>query len=95
MQLEIISPEAQLFSGQVEAVQFPGLNGSFQVLDGHAPIISALKAGIVKVNLSSKIEKADKLPKAITVDSSEMILSVSINGGVVEMQNNKIILLAE
>ena len=39
MQLEIITPEAQVFSGEAEAVQFPGLDGSFQVLNGHAPII--------------------------------------------------------
>lgn len=63
MQLDIISPEAQLFSGQVEAVQFPGLDGSFQVLKDHAPIISALKSGIVSVRLTSKIEKPEKLHK--------------------------------
>ena len=60
MQLDIISPEAQLFSGQVEAVQFPGLDGSFQVLKDHAPIISALKSGIVSVRLTNKIEKPEK-----------------------------------
>lgn len=95
MQLDIISPEAQLFSGQVEAVQFPGLDGSFQVLKDHAPIISALKSGIVSVRLTSKIEKPEKLHKSISVDNSQTTLSVSINGGVMEMQNNKVILLAE
>jgi F-type H+-transporting ATPase subunit epsilon len=45
MQLEIITPEAKIFEGEVDAVQFPGLDGSFQVLNNHAAIISALLAG--------------------------------------------------
>ena len=53
MQLEIITPEAKIFEGEAEAVQFPGLDGSFQVLNGHAAIISALSKGDVKVDLTN------------------------------------------
>ena len=42
MHLEIITPESKIFSGEAEAVQFPGIDGLFQVLNNHAPIISAL-----------------------------------------------------
>lgn len=94
MQLEIITPEALVFQGDATAVQFPGLDGSFQVLNGHAPIISALAKGDVKVDLEKPYseEATDK----VTVDgSNKNVIRVAINGGVVEMMNNKIIVLAE
>jgi F-type H+-transporting ATPase subunit epsilon len=49
MQLEIITPEQTLFSGEVNLVQMPGIDGSFEVLNNHAPLISALKSGKIKV----------------------------------------------
>lgn len=95
MQLEIITPESKVFTGNVDAVQFPGLNGSFQVLKGHAPIISALTKGIVKVDLTEVFEEDEKMSPAIAVESNNKTIHVSINGGVVEMLNDKIIVLAE
>lgn len=95
MQLEIITPEAKVFSGEVEAVQFPGLDGSFQVLKGHAPIISALSAGKVKVDLSHPFEADEKTSDLIESDSNPKVIRVNIHGGVVEMLNDKIIVLAE
>ena len=49
MFLEIITPDKKIFSGEVVSVQVPGTQGSFQVLDNHAPIISTLAGGKVKV----------------------------------------------
>ena len=49
MTLEILSPEKKIFSGEVYGVQLPGISGSFEVLDKHAPMVSALKAGRLKV----------------------------------------------
>ena len=49
MTLEILTPEKKLFSGDVYGVQLPGINGLFEVLDRHAPMVSALKAGKLKV----------------------------------------------
>ena len=49
MTLEILTPEKKLFSGDVYGVQLPGISGSFEVLDKHAPMVSALKAGNLKV----------------------------------------------
>jgi len=94
MQLEIITPESMVFQGDATAVQFPGLDGSFQVLNGHAPIISALAKGDVKVDLEKPYteESTDK----VKVDgSNKNTIRVAINGGVVEMTNNKVIVLAE
>lgn len=96
MQLEIITPEANIFSGEVEAVQLPGLDGSFQVLNGHAPIISGLAAGDVKVDLVSAFVATEKTSELIEQDSkNNKVIRVNIHGGVMEMQNNKIIVLAE
>lgn len=49
MLLEIITPDKKLYSGEVKSVQLPGSSGSFGVLKNHAPLISALKKGNVKV----------------------------------------------
>jgi F-type H+-transporting ATPase subunit epsilon len=49
MTLEIITPEKKIFSGEVYGVQLPGISGSFEVLEKHAPIVSALKAGKLKI----------------------------------------------
>ena len=49
MILEILTPVKKIFSGEVYGVQLPGIDGSFEVLDKHAPIVSALKAGKLKI----------------------------------------------
>lgn len=49
MNLQILTPEKKLYSGQVYGVQLPGTTGSFEVLEKHAPLVSALKAGRLKV----------------------------------------------
>jgi F-type H+-transporting ATPase subunit epsilon len=49
MLLEILTPEKKLFSGDVQGVQLPGIDGLFEVLDKHAPLVSALGTGNVKV----------------------------------------------
>jgi len=49
MILEILTPEKKLFSGDVYGVQLPGINGLFEVLDKHAPMVSALKNGKLKI----------------------------------------------
>ena len=49
MLLEILTPEKKLFSGNVQGVQLPGVDGLFEILDKHAPLVSALGIGNVKV----------------------------------------------
>lgn len=48
MHLEILTPEKKIFEGDVTIVTFPGSNGSFQVMDNHAPLISLLNKGNVE-----------------------------------------------
>ena len=78
MHLEIVTPDNKVYEGEVKLVQVPGSDGSFEILKNHAPIISTLGTGKVKV-----IEQ-DNTIKYFTVDK-----------GVIEVNRNKIILLAE
>jgi len=49
MVLEILTPDRKIFSGDVYGVQLPGIDGMFEVLEKHAPLVSALKAGKLKI----------------------------------------------
>lgn len=49
MLLEIIAPDQNLYSGEVDLVQVPGSKGSFEILRNHAPIISTLEEGVIKI----------------------------------------------
>ncbi len=93
MKLEIITPEASIFSGEVTSVTLPGLDGIFQVLNDHAPIISSLNAGEVKMETDGKLDST-KLNENVNVENGNS-LSVTIKGGIAELMNNKLILLAE
>jgi len=96
MILEIITPEETIIQAEVNSVQFPGTDGSFQVLNNHAPIVSTLSSGNVKMELVESYRKMDHLHDGIGKDSSnEHILRYEIRGGVMEMSNNKIIVLAD
>ena len=97
MQLEIVTPDNNLFKGEVDYVYCPGAHGSFGILNNHAPIIATLKKGDVRV----RVAEADamyfdnELGKLVHDTEVGSELSFSIGGGVVEVQNNKVILLAE
>ena len=92
MYLEIVTPEATLFSGEIESLAVPGINGEFEMLNDHAPIVSLLKSGHVKVYGNIKIEE-DVADKFIKGDKKGMWLP--INSGTIEMKDNKVIVLAD
>ena len=54
MNVEIINPDKTIFSGEADLVQLPGKDGSFEILNNHAPLISVLKEGKVKIINSDK-----------------------------------------
>jgi len=79
MKLEILTPDQVVFSGEnVSLVQLPGIDGSFEIMNDHAPLISVLKKGEIKVLIK------DHAPQFF-----------SINGGVIEVLNNSVQVLAE
>ena len=49
MKLEILTPEKKLYSGDVYGVMLPGISGLFEILDKHAPMVSALGKGTLKI----------------------------------------------
>ncbi|WP_353138538.1 ATP synthase F1 subunit epsilon [Pseudopedobacter sp.] len=77
MILEILTPDKKVFDGDITSVTVPGTQGSFEVLNNHAPIISTLEQGKVIVRTGNNEQK------------------FLITGGVIEVINNKIIVLAE
>ncbi len=92
MYLEIISPEAKLFEGEIASIILPGSSGSFQLLNNHAPIVSNLTSGIVKIFGKIKLEK-NHSDKFITEGNETTLFKIS--SGTVEMNDNKVILLSD
>lgn len=96
MYLEIVTPEAVLLSSEVNSVSVPGIEGEFQMLNNHAPIVSVLGKGDVKVYMNASTGNSEKISKLFTRDEKDSnILILSVDGGVVEMKDNKIIVLAD
>jgi F-type H+-transporting ATPase subunit epsilon len=92
MYLEIVSPEKVLLSAEVISVIVPGAEGEFQMLNNHAPIVSVLEKGIIKVDGNFEIEEDVKADFKKAPDGK---WHFPIKGGVLEMKNNKAIVLAD
>ena len=78
MHLEIVTPDTIVFEGEAFLVQLPGLDGSFEVLDHHMPMIAGLAKGKVKV-----------------IDFNKKESFFEIKGGVLEVLDNKVMVLAQ
>ena len=77
MNIEIVTPDKEVFAGEVDFAVFPGTSGSFGILKGHAPMICTLQEGTIVLQDAKGEKKFD------------------IGGGIVEILNNRIIVLAE
>ena len=96
MLLEVISPGELLFKGNVTHVVFPGLDGSFGVLSQHAAMVSALVKGEIKVEQVIEDNNEEDYNGRLNSEfKNEAVFTFDINGGVVEVKDNKIIVLAE
>jgi F-type H+-transporting ATPase subunit epsilon len=93
MILEIVSPEASLFKGEITSVSVPGVDGSFQILNNHAPIVSLLQKGNVQITAPSF--NLNKEAKSLFTKVNETTYTFAISSGTLEMQNNKVIVLAD
>jgi F-type H+-transporting ATPase subunit epsilon len=49
MTVEIITPDKEIFTGYASLIQLPGLDGLFEILENHAPMVAALKKGKIKL----------------------------------------------
>ena len=97
MYLEIVSPEATLFSSEVDAVTVPGINGEFQMLNNHAAIVAVLAEGTVKINThtQSHLVFDDLHASVVPLANDKKVLTVKINSGTLELNDNKAIILAD
>ncbi|OAB28592.1 F-type H+-transporting ATPase subunit epsilon [Flavobacterium fryxellicola] len=93
MLLEIVSPEAKLFSADVTSVTLPGVNGSFQILNNHAPIVSILGKGVVKITAASFTFAKEVANKFTMIDAQNYTLA--IQSGTIEMKDSKVIVLVD
>lgn len=78
MHVDIITPDKTLFSGELYLIRVPGIDGSFEILKNHAPLISILDKGSIKL-----------------IDTNKQTQIIEINGGVIEVSNNNVKILAE
>ncbi len=80
LHFSLVSPERELFAGEVDQVDAPGSEGQFGVLPGHAPFMATLKAGVVVVFDGEKRTRlfvrsgfADVTPQGLTILAEEAI----------------------
>lgn len=97
MYLEIVTPEAILFSSEIDSLSVPGVDGEFQMLNNHAPVVSNLKDGTVKIYVHSQTNlKLDDLNGKLVPDAKDdKILTLAITSGTLELNENKAIILAD
>ena len=81
MFIEIVTPGKKIFEGEATSAIFPGTDGSFQILNNHAALVSTLgKGSIIFVK---------------TINNKSEEVQIEVDGGVVEVLNNKVTVLAE
>ncbi|MGL6269192.1 MAG: ATP synthase F1 subunit epsilon [Chitinophagaceae bacterium] len=80
MQLDILTPEKKIYSGNVYGIQLPGISGSFEILDKHAPMVSALGKGNMKLLMDKSGNNTSRY---------------EVTGGFIEVINNKVTVLVE
>ena len=93
MILEIVSPEASLFKGEITSITVPGVDGSFQILNSHAPIVSILQNGIVSITAPSF--EFSKESAGLFTKINDQTYTLAINSGTIEMKDNNVIVLAD
>ncbi len=93
MTLEIVSPETMLFHGKVTSVTLPGAEGSFQILNHHAPIVATLQQGEIKIVADSFTFSKEAETKFKMMDQKTYTLPIM--SGTLEMNDNKIIALVD
>lgn len=97
MYLEIVTPEAILFSSEIDSLSVPGVDGEFQMLNNHAPVVSNLVKGTIKIHVHSKEHQEFDQFKGHyeTHIDDDNILTIAIKSGTLEFNENKAIILAD
>jgi len=82
IKLQVLTPEKELFAGEVSGVLLPGTMGSFEILKNHAPIISALCEGSIRINREGDKPVIIKASSGF-VEGVDNQVSVLVEGGTV------------
>ena len=97
MQITVLTPDREIFEGDIQSVKVPGVQGAFQVLKNHAPIVSSLEAGeVTLVTGQGDYTYFDQQSRTEKVGSQSGVeLRFSIKGGFIEVMNNQVALLVQ
>jgi F-type H+-transporting ATPase subunit epsilon len=96
MNITILTPDKEIFSGAIVSVKVPGSLGEFQVLKGHAPIVSSLEKGTVTLVTDGGEHRLydTETSSIVTETQPGKTVAFQISGGFIEVLNNEISLLA-
>ncbi len=76
MQVEVLTPDKTLYTGEAEVITLPGVNGSFQIMDNHAAMIANLKAGQMEVKNGANVETFDVTGGLVEVIKNKVVVLV-------------------
>lgn len=94
MNLKIITPEAVLYNGLADAVIVPGVEGEFEVLNNHAPIVSLLTEGTIRIK-GDMILKPERPEREVFKINNQNETQLKINSGTIEVIDNDVTLIVE
>ena len=97
MNISVLTPDRTIFTGQISKVSLPGVEGSFQLLDNHAPLVSALSGGKVTLQTGSGAYRFynEETKEMAEGAGSARAMTFTIDGGFVEVLNNEVNLLVQ
>lgn len=95
MEVKIITPEGEKFSGEADAVTVPGTKGRFQILNNHAPIISTMESGALQIHTATSLSHIEEAEDGLEIDREKKSITMKVKCGTVQFRDNKLIILAE
>jgi F-type H+-transporting ATPase subunit epsilon len=97
LQFSLVSPERELFSGAVDQVDAPGVEGEFGVLPRHAPFMTVLKSGVVRIYEAGQVTPvfvrggfADVTPSGFTILAEEAIRLSDVDAAALDAEIAKV-----
>lgn len=97
LSFSLVSPERELFSGDVKQVDAPGIEGEFGVLPQHAPFMTVLKPGVVRIHEASGVTPvfvrggfADVTPAGLTILAEEAVRLSDVDAGALDAEIAKV-----
>lgn len=95
MKISVLTPDRTVLSGDITSVQLPGVEGSFQLLENHAPLVSALGTGNVQIVTRGEYRVYNAEEKTMDAASGARTINFTISRGFVEVLNNEVNLLVQ